>query len=60
MQSVPITTEGAGSIPAYGEVYSIQHYILKLLKTRIDEFPYSRGAHEHTTDVIIDTFCLYK
>ena len=57
---MPITTEVAGSIPADGEVYSIQQYILKLLKTRIDEFPYSRGAREHTTDVIIDTFCLYK
>ena len=57
---MPITTEVAGSIPADGEVYSIQQYILKLLKTRIDEFPYSSGAREHTTDVIIDTFCLYK
>jgi hypothetical protein len=57
---VPITTEVAGSIPAYGEVYSIQHYILKLLKTRTHEFSYSRRAREHTTEVIINTFCLYK
>ena len=55
-----ITTEVAGSIPAYGEMYSIQHYILKLLKNRIHEFPYTRRAREHTTEVIINTFCLYK
>jgi hypothetical protein len=55
-----ITTEVAGSIPAYGEMYSIQHYISKLLKNRIHEFPYTRRAREHTTEVIINTFCLYK
>jgi hypothetical protein len=28
---LPITTEGMGSNPAYGEVYSIQHCVIKLV-----------------------------
>ena len=29
MQSVPITTNVVSSNPAHGEVYSIQHYVIK-------------------------------
>ena len=29
MQSVPITTNVVSSNPVYGEVYSIQHYVIK-------------------------------
>ena len=29
MQSVPITTDIVSSNPVYGEVYSIQHYVIK-------------------------------
>jgi len=31
MQSVPITTGIVGSNPADGEVYLIQHYVLKVV-----------------------------
>jgi hypothetical protein len=33
VQSVPITTEVVSSNPAHGEVYSIQHYVIKLYCT---------------------------
>ena len=31
MQSVPITTKVASSNPAHGEVYSMQHYMIKFV-----------------------------
>ena len=31
VQSVPITTNMASSSPAHGEVYSIQHYVMKFV-----------------------------
>jgi hypothetical protein len=31
MQSVPITTKVANSTPVDGEVYSIQHYVIKFV-----------------------------
>jgi hypothetical protein len=31
IQSVHITTEAVGSNPAHGEVYSIQHYLIKFV-----------------------------
>ena len=31
MQSVPITTKVVSSNPAHGEVYSIQHYVIKFV-----------------------------
>jgi hypothetical protein len=31
MQSVPITTNVVSSIPAHGEVYLIQHYVIKFV-----------------------------
>ena len=31
MQSVPITTKVVSSNPIYGEVYSIQHYVIKFV-----------------------------
>ena len=31
MQSVPITTKFVSSNPAHGEVYSIQHYVIKFV-----------------------------
>jgi len=33
MQSVPITTEFVSSIPVNGEVYSIQHYVIKFVRS---------------------------
>ena len=31
MQSVPITTEAVSFNPVHGEVYSIQHYMIKFV-----------------------------
>ena len=31
VQSVPITTKVVSSNPVHGEVYSIQHYVIKLV-----------------------------
>ena len=31
MQSVPITTKVVSSNPAHGEVYSIQHYVIRFV-----------------------------
>ena len=31
VQSVPITTEVVSLIPVHGEVYSIQHYVKKIV-----------------------------
>ena len=31
LQSVPITTKVVSSNPAHGEVYSIQHYVIKFV-----------------------------
>jgi hypothetical protein len=31
VQSVPITTNVVSSNPAHGEVYSIQHYVIKFV-----------------------------
>jgi len=31
VQSVPITTKVVSSNPAHGEVYSIQHYVIKFV-----------------------------
>ena len=31
MQSVPITTKVVSSKPVHGEVYSMQHYVIKLI-----------------------------
>jgi gamma-glutamylcyclotransferase (GGCT)/AIG2-like uncharacterized protein YtfP len=31
MQSVPITTKGVSSNSVHGEVYSIQHYVIKFV-----------------------------
>ena len=31
VQSVPITTKVASSIPAHGDVYSVQHYVIKFV-----------------------------
>jgi hypothetical protein len=38
VQSVPITTKVVSSNPAHGEVYSIQHYLIKLVSDLVDFF----------------------
>ena len=47
MLSVPITTNGVSSNPAHGEMYSIQHYVIKFVSdlrqvcgfVRVHRFP---------------------
>ena len=34
VQSVPITTKAVSSNPIHGEVYSIQHYVIKFVSYR--------------------------
>ena len=36
MQSVPITTKLVSSNPTHGEVYSIQHYVIKVFLATCD------------------------
>ena len=40
VQSVPITTKVVSSIPSYGEVYWIQHYMIKFVSVlrQVDGF----------------------
>jgi len=40
VQSVPITTENVSSNPLYGEVYSIQYYVIKFVSDlrKVDGF----------------------
>ena len=50
MQSVPITANVVNSNPAHGEVYSIQHYVIKFVSDlrRLVVFPgYSNKTDGH-------------
>ena len=42
MQSVPITTKVVSSNPAHGEVYSIQHHVIKLVSDLLQVGGFSR------------------
>jgi hypothetical protein len=44
VQSVPIIFNVVGSNPAHGEVYSIQHYVIKFRKPKV---------WQHEVDIII-------
>ena len=53
MQSVPITTNVVSSIPAHGEVYLIQHYVIKFvidLRQVGDFFPGTPVSSTNNTD----------
>jgi hypothetical protein len=45
MQSVPIITKVVSSNPAHGEVYSIQHYVIKF----VSDLQQVGGCHESKT-----------
>ena len=38
MQSVPITTKAVRSNPAHGEMYSMQHYMIKYVLRQVGDF----------------------
>jgi hypothetical protein len=44
VQSVPITTKVVGSNPTHGEVYSIQHYVIKI----VSDFPTGQWFSQST------------
>jgi hypothetical protein len=37
VQSVPITTKAVSSNPTHGEVYSIQHYVIRFVSVTCDK-----------------------
>ena len=49
MQSVPITTNAVSSNPANGEVYSIQHYVIKFARDLIQHYviKFARDLIQH-------------
>ena len=44
VQSVPITTEVVSSNPVHGEVYSIQHYVIKFCQWLVTDRRFSLGT----------------
>jgi hypothetical protein len=67
MQSVPITTNVTSSNSAHGEVYSMQHYVIKFVSDvrqvggflHVLRFPQSTEYMEKTTDLPYVTDKLY-
>jgi hypothetical protein len=63
MHSVPITTNIMSSNPAHGEVYSIQHYVMKLISGLQHIVEFSLGtlvSSTHKTDRHDKTVILLK
>ena len=56
MPSVPITTTVVSSNPDHGEVYSIQHYVIKFVLDLRQIFFYPRYARQ-TTSIYELTYC---
>jgi hypothetical protein len=50
MQSVPITTNIVSSIPARGELYSIQHYVIKFVSELQQVGSFSPVSFKNKTD----------
>ena len=55
VQSVPITTKVVSSNPFHGEVYSIQHYVIKFVKfspgTQVSST--NKTDHRDRTDILL-------
>jgi len=47
VQSVPITNEVVSSNPVHGEVYSIQHYVIKICNRSVVFSRYSGFLHQY-------------
>jgi len=54
-QSVPITTNGVSSNSAHGEVYSIQHYVIKLVSDlrQVGGFLTNKTDGHDMTDILL-------
>ena len=50
MQSVPITTKVGSSNPVHGEVYSIQHFVIKFVSDVRQAWWFSPGTPITKTD----------
>ena len=55
MQSVPITNKAGSSNPAHGEVYSIQHYVIKFIGDlrQVDGFSTNKTDRHNITDILL-------
>jgi len=51
MQSVPITTNVVNSNPVHGEVYSIQHYVIKFVSDFSPGTPFSSTNETDCYDI---------
>jgi hypothetical protein len=55
MQSVPFTNNVVSSNPAHGEVYSIQHYVIKVVRfppgTPVS--PTNKTEHHEITEILL-------
>ena len=53
MQSVPITTKVASSNPVHGQVYSIQHYVIKFVSQRFSPVSSTNKTVRHEITEIL-------
>jgi len=55
VQSVPITTKVVSSNPVYGEVYSIQHYVIKFVSDlrQVVGFSGYSGFRHDITEILL-------
>ena len=55
MHSVPITNKAGSSNPAHGEVYSIQHYVIKFIGDlrQVDGFSTNKTDRHNITDILL-------
>ena len=51
MQLVPLTTNVASSNPAHGDVYSIQHYVIKFVSDLRQVSGFSPGTPVSSTNI---------
>ena len=58
MQSVPITIKVVCSNPVHGEVYSIQHYVIKFVSSCIQGFTIGETETDHWLQLV--TFGSYQ
>ena len=52
VQSVPITTKAASLNPDHDEVYSIQHYVIKFVRSMVFS-GYSGFLHHDITEILL-------
>ena len=53
VQSVPITTKVVSLNPAYGEMYLIQHYVIKFVTKLTPVFYTNKTDHHDITEILL-------